>query len=250
MHNNEKISVILPVYNSSEFIIATLNSIINQTHRNIEIIIIDDCSTDNTNELIDSIKDDRIVKIIFKKNRGVAHARNEGLKLAKGRFVAFIDSDDIWINNKLEVQLHFMMKNNIAFSYTAIEIINEDGDLLKTKRRIIERVSYGRLLRNTVIATSSVMIDTKTTGLVQMPIIRSGQDYATWLYLLRTIKYAFGIDQVLTIYRKRSNSLSSSKTKNFKKLYRIQRDYENIGRLHAAFNILFYIINAVKKHYF
>jgi teichuronic acid biosynthesis glycosyltransferase TuaG len=246
----ETVSVIIPVYNSEEFINSTLDSVLNQTYKNIEVVIVDDCSTDNTEDIINEylLKNRNIIYYKLENNSGAAIARNKAIELANGRYIAFIDSDDIWYPRKIEKQLEFMKEKNAAICYTAIEMIDEEDRILKGKRDVLNQVDYKFLLKNTMIATSSVVIDREVTGNFRMPLLRSGQDYATWLLLLRNGTIAFGINEALVKYRKRSNSLSSGRVKNIKKVFNIQRKYENINPIIAAYNSAFYALNAFKKH--
>ena len=181
---------------------------------------------------------------------GAAVARNTALTLACGRYVAFLDSDDSWADDKISKQLTSLTETNAFFSYTAITMVDENGLQIKGKRRVVKKADYRTLLRNTVIATSSVLIDRNKYGTFQMPLIRSGQDYATWLMLLRDGSVAVGIDEALTRYRVGSKSLSSQKTKNYIKVWRIQTQNEGIGKLRAAINTGCYCVNAFIKYFF
>jgi teichuronic acid biosynthesis glycosyltransferase TuaG len=245
------VSVIIPVYNAERYITETLESALLQTYKKIEIIIIDDCSCDNSFQVIEPyIKESEKVRYQrLVQNSGAAVARNKGISLAKGRFIAFLDSDDIWVANKTEKQLTLMKNINAAFSFTAIEMIDEEGKIIKSKRKIKEVVDYNILLKNTIIACSSVIIDRYITGDFQMPLMRSFQDYATWLMLLRRGIVAYGLDDVLVKYRKRRGSLSSNKLESIKKIWRIYTQYENISIYKAAYYLMNFVFNAVKKHY-
>lgn len=249
----DKISIIIPTYNSSRFIISTLESVKIQTYRNFEVIIIDDCSNDNTIDLIEKFifeNPNLDIKFIKKEqNTGVAVSRNIGIDESKGKYIAFLDSDDLWEMDKLEKQINFSKSNGYSFIYNAIDIINENGEIIKKKRKIIKIVSYKTLLKQTIISTSSVFIDIEKIGYFQMPLLRSGQDYATWLILLRK-NNAYGIDEALTHYRRSNNSLSSNKFKSIKQVYSIQRKQEKIGVLSSTYNTIFFIINAFIKHFF
>lgn len=248
---NDFVSVIIPVYNSAKYIGKTLESVLYQTYKKIEIILIDDCSTDNSRQIIEQYRNmyDNIIYKLQERNGGAAVARNTALEIAKGRYIAFLDSDDIWYPEKIEKQINLMKRKNAAICFTAIEMIDEDNNLIKDKRNVKEKIDYKFLLKNTMIATSSVVIDRNITGNFQMPMVRSGQDYATWLMLMRNGTYAYGINEVLVKYRKSRNSLSSNKLKSLKQVWDIQTKYERINYVSASFNTLCFAINAFKKHY-
>ncbi len=249
--DNEIVSVIIPVYNSERYINKTLDSVLAQTYKLIEIVLVDDCSTDNTEQLINEYteKHDNITYYQLKKNSGAAIARNKALELAKGRYFAFLDSDDLWYPQKINKQLTLMKQKNISICYTAIEMIDENDRLIKGKRNVLEKVDYNFLLKNTMLATSTIVIDRKLVGSFEMPLIRSGQDYATWLQLMRNGTNAHGINEVLVKYRKSRNSLSSNKIKGIKKVWDIQVKQEKINPLNATYNCMCYAYNAFKKHY-
>ncbi|MCF2638636.1 glycosyltransferase family 2 protein [Fusobacterium varium] len=245
------VSVIIPVYNSEKFIKETLNSVLNQTYKNIEIVLIDDCSKDNSENIIKQYQNNNKNIIYFKqaKNLGAGHARNKALELAKGRYVAFLDSDDIWFLEKIDKQLALMRKTNTSFCYTAIEMIDEDSNTVKPKRSIKEECTYKYLLQNTIIATSSVIVDRRQIGDFRMHLRRGGQDYATWLKLLGTGIIAKGLNETLVRYRVSKGSLSSNKFKSIQQVWEIQTQEENINKIVAGWNILCFCINALKKYY-
>ena len=249
---DDLLSIIIPVYNAEKYIVETLNSIYNQTYKNFEIILVDDCSSDNSAEIIaeQMRAHPEIVYYLQEKNMGAAVARNTALSLAKGRFVAFLDSDDVWKPEKIEKQLKLLAEKKGAFSFTAIEMINDNGELVKKKRKVKEKVSYKFLLHNTMIPTSSVVIDRNKTGDFSMPLRRSGQDYATWLQLLRDGTVAYGINEALVQYRVGHKSLSSNKFKSIKQVWQIQTQDEHINKFFAFFNVLRFGFNALKKYLF
>ena len=251
LYKNKIVSVIIPVYNSGNYIAETIESVLNQTYKDIEIVIVDDCSKDNSREVIESYlkKNKNMVYHIQEKNAGAAVARNMALGLARGRYIAFLDSDDLWYPQKIEKQLDLMKEKNAAICYTAIEMINEKGNLIKGKRNIKDRIDYKFLLKNTMIATSTVIVDRKKIGNFQMPLIRSGQDYATWLQLMRNGINAYGINKVFVKYRVGSNSLSSKKYKSIIQVWNIQIKYERINPILATFNTIYFILNAFKKYF-
>lgn len=252
LFNNEMVSVIIPVYNSAKYIAETMRSAINQTYKNIEIVLVDDCSKDNSKEIIESFMNENNNIIYFQqeKNRGAALSRNKALDLAKGRYVAFLDSDDLWYPEKIEKQLHIMQEKNIAFCYTAYKIVDSKGSVIKNKTKIIERAEYKNLLKRTIISTPTVVIDRHLVGDLKMPNRRTGQDYAYWLLLLRNVKVAYGIDEALVTVRIRNGSLSKNKFQNVIDVWEIQRKNENITRINTFFNLVCYLLNTFIKRFF
>lgn len=244
------VSVITPVYNAEKYIKKTIDSILNQSYKNIEIILVDDCSNDASQEIIKEYcnKYSNIVYKLQETNMGAAVARNTALEIAKGRYVAFLDSDDIWLPEKISKQMK-LIERGAAFTYTAIEMIGENDELIKTKRKVKESIDYKFLLHNTMIPTSSVLIDREKLGDFNMPLCRSGQDYATWLMLLRDGVVAYGINEALVRYRISSNSLSSNKFKSIKQVWQIQTKNEKINKLTAGFNVICFCFNAFKKYF-
>lgn len=246
------VSIIIPVYNAERFLERTLNSVLAQTYKEFEVILVDDRSTDKSAQIIAKYAalHPEIKYHLQEKNMGAAVARNTALEMAKGRFVAFLDSDDEWYPEKLESQLKLLKEKNMFFAYTAIEMIDESDNITKGKREVKEEVDYKFLLRNTMIATSSVLIDRNRFGDFRMPLRRGGQDYATWLQLLRTGEKACGINKVLVKYRQTNNSLSSNKFKSIKQVWEIQTQNEHINRFVVGINVFCFAFNAFKKYFF
>ncbi len=249
---DDLVSVIIPVFNAEKYIDRTLQSIFFQSYKKIEIVIIDDCSTDHSAKIIKNYlpNHSEIIYHLQEKNMGAAVARNTALELASGRYVAFLDSDDIWKQDKTKRQICMMQEMKTSFSYTAIEMIDETGNIIKSKRNVREKIDYNILLHNTMIATSSVVIDRKKLGDFRMPLRRSGQDYATWLKLLRDGTVAYGINDALVQYRVSSNSLSSNKLKSIQQVWEIQTKDEGIGYFFAGVHTICFIINALLKYFF
>jgi len=206
------VSIITASYNSELFINETILSIQNQTFTNWELIITDDCSSDNTEGVIESFikKDDRIRLYTLKSNQGSGAARNHSIKMAKGRYIAFCDSDDQWKANKLELQLNFMIKNNIVLSYSGYDVIGENGKFIRTiyPPKII---THKKILSNNYIGCLTAIYDSEKIGKQYMPLIRKRQDWVLWITILKKIKKTEGIKTSLAIYRLRSNSISNNK---------------------------------------
>ena len=250
--NNKLVSVIVPVYNAEKFISQTLDSIIKQDYQEKEIIIVDDCSTDNSSQIIkEYMKSNPFIKYHkLDKNSGVAVARNTAIGIAKGRFLAFIDSDDIWEQGKLSCQLKLFDKySGTPLTYTAISYIDENGKTIKEKRNVKNSLSFEFLLRNTMIATSSVIIDRNVVKEVKMPFRRSGEDYSLWLRILKQYGDAYGLNYPFTRYRKTKSSISSNKVGEVKYFFSVQVEDIGISRFKAGINTMCYIFNALKKHY-
>lgn len=248
---NGLVSVIIPVYNVEHVIEQTINSVLQQTYRNIEVVLVDDCSPDNSARIIHEImdKDERIRYFKLEKNSGAAVARNRAITESRGRYIAFLDSDDMWESNKLEKELALMKERDCAFVYSAIKMVDKDGKVTKESTYVPVKLSYKTILTRTYIATSSVLLDMEKIGEFQMPLRRSGQDYATWLMLLRRVDYAYGIQEPLVRYRNSPNSLSSNKIASLKKVYSVQTKFERINPIYAAFNTFCFGLYAFKKHF-
>jgi teichuronic acid biosynthesis glycosyltransferase TuaG len=206
------VSVIIPTHNSSQFISDTLKSIINQTYRDLEILITDDASTDNTFEIIKEFqkKDKRIKLYQLKKNRGAGVARNNSIKFSTGRYIAFCDSDDQWKENKIDKQIDFMKSNNLFFTYSSYEVIDEKNNKQKTIYAP-EKLNYKQMLYNNYVGCLTAIYDQEKLGKIFMSKIRKRQDWTLWLKIFKIINNSSGIVEPLAIYRDRSNSISNNK---------------------------------------
>ena len=245
------VSVIMPIYNAEKYLQETLASIFAQEYKDIEVVLVDDCSTDRSAQIIAEQQKEHAEIVYFRqeKNMGAGAARNKALELARGQYVAFLDSDDVWLPGKISRQIELMHASKSPFSYTAIEMMDEAGVTIKGKRNIKQTCDYQYLLHNTIIATSSVVIDRSVLGDFRMPLRRGGQDYATWLMLLRDGVVAYGINEVFVRYRVASGSLSSNKFKSIKQVWEIQTQDEKINKIGAAFHVMCFAINALKKYF-
>ncbi len=244
-----KVSIIMPAYNSEKFIEKGIKGVLSQTFKDWELIIVDDSSTDNTLKIVDKLKNNKFVVIKNKKNLGAAYSRNIALDIAQGRYIAFIDSDDIWKKEKLEKQIDFMEKNDISFSFSGYQRIAEDDEKVIKTVHVPDKVNYKMILKNIIILLSTVIIDTKKIDkeLLKMPNIKSGEDAAMYFKVLREGILAYGLDESLIKYRVRKKSLSSNKFKNFFRLLKIYKEYEHLNILQISKNITMYAINATKK---
>lgn len=244
-----KVSIITPVYNSEKFIRETIVSVLNQTYDNWEMILIDDCSTDNSESIIKEYtnKDNRFRYIKLKENSGVANARNIGIGEAKGRFIAFLDSDDVWYKNKLETQVNYMINNNISFCFSAYEVIDENSKIINQKITPSKQIiSYEDILKQNVIGCLTVIIDKNSITDLEMPKIRH-EDFATWIKILKSGQKAYCIDEVLASYRKTQKSLSGNKIKSALWTWNIYRKYEKISLPKSLFYFSNYAIKSLLK---
>lgn len=244
------ISIISPSYNSSDFIEETINSISTQTYQNWELIVIDDFSKDDTVGILKKLsKNDSRIKIFTNAtNQGAAISRNIGLENARGRFIAFLDSDDLWYPEKLEIQVNFMLANSYPISFTSYELIDEKGIQLNKIIQTVEKIDYQGYLKNTIIGMSTSMIDTNIVSKdFRFTNIRTRQDTYLWITLLRKGFKAYGINQVLAKYRVRSNSISANKFKAAKRVWYLYYNLEKLGIVKSTYYFSFYVYNALKK---
>ena len=244
------VSIITPTYNSEEFIEETIQSITNQTYQNWELIIVDDNSHDSTMQILNKWrkKEARIRIISLDENRGAAFTRNIAIKNASGRYISFLDSDDLWLPEKLEVQIAFMLENNVTLSFSSYYQISENGIDSNVIIRASPKTNYRIMLRNNYIGCLTAIYDTKKIGKVYMPSIRKRQDWALWLKILKMTDYAFGVDLPLAKYRIRHNSISSNKISLIKFTWKIYRDVENFTFLKSLYYVLrFFFFFFIKK---
>jgi glycosyltransferase involved in cell wall biosynthesis len=246
----ELVSIITANYNAAKYISDTIESVLAQSYDNWEMIIVDDCSSDNSIEIIESYiaKDSRIKLVQLEQNSGAAVARNRAIELAQGRFIAFLDSDDLWQSDKLEKQISFMLKNGYIFSYSHYDLIDEDNKRYGTTFKAPPKVSYNDLLKTCSIGCLTAIYDTKSLGKVTMPLILKRQDYGLWLKILKKIDYAYCYDESLAIYRTRTNSISSNKIKAAQYQWKIYRDVEKLGIFKSIFYFIHYVYNGLRKY--
>lgn len=242
------VSIIMPAYNAEKFIEESIESVINQSYKNWELLIVNDCSRDLTAKIIEiySLKDRRIKIFTQKENKGVVEARNRALKESKGKYIAFLDSDDLWEKNKLEIQIKYMQKNKVYMTYTGYSYISEDGKFLK-EIKIPKSLNYKQALKGNQIGCLTVVIDKYKIKNFEMPDFKH-EDYATWLNILKNDIIAYGILDSLAKYRKVNNSLSSNKFKTIKWTWKIFRENQKLSCIYSFYCLFNHIIRAIKKH--
>lgn len=243
------ISIITPTYNSLQFIDNTIQSILNQSYTNWELLITDDCSTDGTWDLLKqyTFKDNRIKIFQLEKNSGPGVARNHSIKQATGRFIAFCDSDDVWLPDKLEKQVNFLTKNDLAFTFSSYQKIDESGKK-KGIIKSVDKITYTALLKTCPIGCLTAIYDTEKIGKIYMPEIRKRQDYGLWLKILKLIGSTRGMPEVLANYRERSNSVSSNKFVAAKYHYRVLREVGKVPMFKSWYYFLHYTFNGFIKY--
>ena len=231
------VSIIMPSYNTASFIEETIQSVLNQTYTNWELIIVDDCSTDNTNEVVDTIKDCRIHYLKNEKNSGAAISRNKALREAKGQWIAYLDSDDLWMPEKLEKQIKFMEENGYVFSYTNYEEIDVDGYKTGVKVTGPKKITKTGMFNYCWPGCLTVMYDANKIGLIQIVDIKKNNDYAMWLKVCRKAD-CYLLDEILGQYRK--GRVGSVSTHSIRTMigwhYKLYREAEDMGILSSLFN--------------
>lgn len=248
------ISIITPLYNAESFIPETIASIQKQTYTKWEQIIVNDASTDNSLSVAQAIAraDERIRIEDLPENKGAAYCRNLATTLARGSYIAFLDSDDLWQAEKLEKQLNFMQQNDCDVSFTSYQHIDENGIRLNKRIRAIPELSYRKQHRNNYIGNLTGMYNAGALGKIESPDIRKRQDWAVWLEAIkRSGKPALGIQEDLSLYRVRQDSMSSNKTKLVKYNYSFYRDHLGYSPIKSAWNLLkfFYEYFLVRPRY-
>ncbi len=244
------VSIITPIFNSEKYLPLTINSVKKQTITNWELILIDDNSSDNSYKIAEEFarEDNRIKLIRNKQNLGPAITRNIGIKEAKGRYIAFLDSDDEWLPKKLEKQIKFLNSQDLAFTYSAYYIVEEGNESFVKIFFPDEEVTYEKALKGNPIGCSTAIYDTKILGKVYMPNILKRQDYGLWLEILKRVKKTKGILEPLAKYRRRKNSVSSNKIKAALYQWKIYRDIEKLPLHKSIYYFLHYSLNGLKKH--
>ena len=249
--NNKKVTIVTPSFNCEKYIASTIESVIAQTYEDWEMIIVDDCSSDNTCSIIDDYaqKDHRIHLLHQTENAGAGAARTRSMQNGTGRFVAYLDADDIWKPEKLEKQIHFMQTGGYGFSCTSYEVIDDNGAKLNKVIHMLPKVNYIGFLTNNLLQTVGIMVDTNLIDkkYLVMPDIRRRQDAATWLQILKAGYDCYGMDEVLAEYRRTAGSLSSDRKKAIKGIWNLYRDIEHLSFPFSCYCFIRYAFLAVWK---
>lgn len=250
MENKEVlISIVVPVYNSEKYIQETIQCILDQTYQNWELIFVDDCSEDKSVQIIERYHDKRMRLYQNKKNRGPAYSRNKGISKAQGRYLAYMDADDLCDGDKLEKQLRFMQDLGCAFSFTGYEFAGADGVRNGKVVHVPAEVDYEYALKHTTISTITVMFDREQipNDVLSMPLDARGEDTATWWKILRHGYKAYGLDEPLSVYRRHGGSRSANKLDAVYGTWKMYRNCEGLSFWKSAYYFSHYIFHAVKR---
>ena len=243
------LTFVICAYNEERNLHRLFENLVNQENQNFNIIFVNDGSTDNTLQIAKEymIKNENCI-VISKKNTGLSDSRNMGTKYVKTPYFMYLDADDLWKKNKIQNQIDFMLAHDYAFVCSNYEKIDINNKILK-QVKIPKEINYKLFLRNTIIQTVGVMIDSRKTGreLLMMPNVRRRQDAATWCQLLKSGFNCYGVPEFLSYYRVVPNSLSSNKIKAIKGTWFLYRKIEKLSLVNACFCFLGYAINAIKK---
>lgn len=247
----ELVSIITPAYNCANVISETIESVLAQTYDEWEMIIVNDCSKDNTVDVVNSYceQDSRIQLVNMKSNSGSAAARNRGIELANGKYIALLDSDDVWKPQKLERQISFMNDNHYAFTFTAYDVFYDSSEKTRRLFEVPKSIKYKEYLSNTIIGCLTVVIDKE-----QIPGFHMEQGYLedilTWMYYLRNGVVAYGLNENLASYRVVPGSKSSNKLANAKRYFSCLKEQPNLTSIACVRHEIGYAYNALKKRLF
>lgn len=248
------VSIIVPVYNAAAYIAETMDSVRAQTYENWELLLVEDGSSDDTCEVISGYvqktRDVRIRLIRQPSNMGAAKARNRGLKEARGRYIAYLDADDLWMPQKLDKEIIFMNRPEMqaAFAFTGYEFADEQGHGTGKVVKVPQTLNYKQALKNTTIFTSTVMFDTDRIprDLLEMPVIKS-EDTALWWKVLRNGYTAYGLNENLVTYRRPKKTLSSNKLEAIRRIWNLYRRAEGMNVISSAYHFCFWAVRAVYR---
>lgn len=249
---NTMVSIVVPVYHAEKYMEETIGAVMAQTYTDWELLLVVDDPKDPTTQVIEAYinktQDSRIRLFVQEKNQGAALSRNRGVKESKGRFIAYLDADDLWKPEKLEKELAFMEKKNAAFVFTGYEFADENGVGTGKIVRVPEKLTYKEALKNTTIFTTTVMFDTQKIEkeMLTMPNMKS-EDTALWWKVLRNGYDAYGLDENLAYYRRPAVSLSSNKLEAIRRIWNLYRKAEKLSIPYSCYNFCFWAVRAVLR---
>ncbi|WP_329471062.1 glycosyltransferase family 2 protein [Exiguobacterium sp. 9-2] len=240
------VSVIIPTYNSAKYLKRTIDSVLKQTYQNFQIIIIDDCSQDETKKIVENYqkKFSEIKYILLDKNSGAAVARNTGIKKAEGKYLAFLDSDDVWFEDKLEIQLKYMRENKLTFTCTNYNKIDENDIDLNKEVLYPTSMTYEKLLKNNC-GNSTVIYDCQSLGKTYIEDIKKRNDYVMWLKVIKKSGKLHNVGETLSSHRIRSGSISSNKIDLVKYHWYVYRKIEDLNFMKSVYLTFYWIVKKV-----
>ena len=247
---NDLVSIITPAYNAEEYIAETIESVLDQTYPKWEMLIVNDCSKDNTAEIVQcyAAKDNRIKLINLKQNSGAAVARNTAIQNAKGRYIAFLDSDDLWKKEKLQKQLAFMQQNGYSFTFTAYEHFKDRKENIQNIVKVPKSLNYKQALKGNQIGCLTVMLDRSHVQNIEFSK-QKHEDYILWLNSLKQGITAFGLNESLALYRiGNSKSISNNKLKSALWTWNVYRNNMKLSFIESLYYFIFYIFRGLRKH--
>lgn len=245
----ELVSIIMPNYNGAKYLQETINSVLAQTYTNWELLFVDDCSTDNSLEIVRSYNDSRIKILQNDKNSGAAVSRNYALLEAKGKWIAFLDSDDLWLPEKLKKQIAFMETNGYAFTFTDYDVIDENSATISHFKPRLDICMYKDILKHNHIGCLTVIYDSEKIGKVLMPTNAiKREDLACWLSILKKGERAYCLHECLAQYKVHSNSVSSNKLKMLKYQWNVYRKVEKLSLIKSCYYIGHWTIRGLLKY--
>ena len=243
------VSIIMPNYNSEKYLNDTVKSVLSQTYQNWELLFVDDCSTDNSLAFACSFEDERIRIFQNKTNSGAAISRNYALRMAKGKWIAFLDSDDLWMPEKLEKQITYMQTNDIAFSFTDYDVIDESNQIVSTYKPHLDVCKYKDILKHNHIGCLTVIYNADRLGKVLMPTDAiKREDMACWLHITKKGVQAHCLHECLARYKIHSNSVSSNKLKMMKYQWQVYRKVEKLSKPKSVYYMTCWAIMGVVKY--
>lgn len=239
----------MPLYNAEKYLRKTIDSVLDQTYSNWELIIVNDCSPDNSESIARSVKDDRISVYKLAENSGSGIARNFGIEKAKGDYITFLDSDDLWDEQKLELHIAFMKKKDADFSHCNYGYIDENDNSIKEEFHVSEEVTYNQLLKRTEISCLTGIYYAKRIGKFYMSEHRRKQDYALWLSILKKGYKSYGFNKCLAYYRQHSGSATTKKYKLVLRHITFLRETQDMNLYQSLYYTFWYVYNGVIKYY-
>jgi glycosyltransferase involved in cell wall biosynthesis len=247
---NNLVSIVTPTFNSAKYIAETIQSVQKQTHQNWELIIVDDCSSDNTVDLIKDFiaKDNRIQLHQLTSNAGPAVARNKGIENVSGKYMTFLDADDIWFEDFIENSIKTIQETGIHFVFSSYKRSDEDLNFIYSDFIVPQKVTYTDILKSNSISCLTAFLDIETLGKKSMPLIRKRQDMGLWLQYLKEIPFAYGIQEPKAIYRIRENSLSRKKLNLIKYQWQFYREVEKLNIFQSAYYMLHWMYRGFMKY--